>query len=113
MNMETAEDALHYYWMCLYDLTTGIRIKVKLALKSADLQKELAIHRGRQRQFIRARRECEEILARREGEFDSPSDERTLKRIIEVLKLLIDCHSEVQAKIRRAYKRNEGKLGTP
>ena len=111
--METAEDALHYYWQCLYDLVSGMRFEVKLALKSADLQKALAIHRDPQRQFLRSLRKCEELLARREGEFDSPSDEKTLKRIIEVLKLLIDCHSEVQAKIRRAYKRNEGKLGTP
>ena len=113
MNMETAEDALHYYWHCLYGLATGMRFEVKIALKCADLQKALAIHRGRQRQFIRFLRECEALLAEREGEFDCPSDERTLKRIIEVLKLLIDCHSEVQAKIRRAYRRNEGKLGTP
>ena len=113
MNIETGEDALHYYWWCLHDLTTGMRYNVKLALKSADLQKSLAEYRDPQRRLIRFLRNCESILAESAGEFEPSSAHRTVEKIVEVLKLLIDCHSEMQARIRRAYKRNEGKLGTP
>ena len=44
---------------------------------------------------------------------DTTPNVRTTERMLEVLTLLVDCHSEMQAKIRRAYKKNEGKLGTP
>ena len=112
MRMETAEDSLHFYWMVLYDLKTGMRMNVKFALEMNDLQKALAEYRNQQRRYIRFLRKCEAILAESAGEFEPYSAHRTVEKIIEVLKLLIDCHSEMQARIRRAYKRNEGKLGT-
>lgn len=108
MKLETEEDVLQYYWYFLYDLHTGMKMNVKNALEMADLQKGLASYRNSQRMFIRAMRICEGRLAD-----DTTPNVRTTERILEVLTLLVDCHSEMQAKIRRAYKKNEGKLGTP
>ncbi len=104
MKLETAEDALHYYWYFLYDMQTGMEMNVKFALKMNDLPKALTEYRNSQRTFIRVLRTCEAILAESAREFESLSAQRTIERAVEVLKLLVDCHSEMQAKIRRASR---------